>query len=139
MDCPKKQKSLRNTNRSSTAIWPRDKRKRLKPAMKPTSPYRILFPSSKAAVLRLREMFGSIIPSSMLPGERGLYPSLEIIPGRRRTAYFYKQMAIKLRQGARAAGFWFKGAEETHLNLAKSYFKTYRQMIETMPAGQRFS
>lgn len=102
---------------------PRRRRKSAAPLAR--VPYRGAGKPQLSSWDRDAELLGYVIPAMTAAG--GV--TTEIL-GRNRTAYFYKSMAIKFRQGAREAGFWFKGAEETHLSLAKMYLREYRKRME---------
>lgn len=67
---------------------------------------------------RFFELFGFCIPASAVAGG-----PCETIPGRGRTAYFYRQEAISFRRMAAGAGGEFR---HTCRRLALSYLKTYR-------------
>lgn len=82
---------------------------------------------------RQLEIYGCIVPAMQLgsctsrrhPGQLDT-----VIPGRERTAYFYRKMAIRFAQDARRKYLekLFPGYIETNLWLAKNYLATYRKM-----------
>jgi hypothetical protein len=72
---------------------------------------------------------GSVIPAMVCSESSALY-SLPIVPGRGRTRYFYRKMAIRLFQDSRQCE-WFKGQRATFLSLAKSYLASYRKLCAT--------
>jgi hypothetical protein len=51
---------------------------------------------------------------------------------KRRTRYFYRKMALIFLQDSRRnyLNSLFPGYTETHLSLAKSYFRSYRQALK---------
>ncbi len=54
-----------------------------------------------------------------------------IVPGRQRTSYFYKKMALTFLRNAmqlRRVGEWFPGEYETHKSLALMYLDSFRKM-----------
>jgi hypothetical protein len=86
-----------------------------------------------AEIDRELRVFGCIIPAMQLGScVSRRYPGQldSIIPGRERTAYFYRKTAILFAQDARRKYLEkiFPGYIKTHTWLAKSYLDTYRKM-----------
>lgn len=70
------------------------------------------------------ELFGYCIPASGLPG--GL---CETIPGRQRTPYFYRKMALDFWRMARWGWGDPDSFRQTCRSLALSYLKSYRERL----------
>lgn len=80
---------------------------------------------SGAEIEREWQLFKRVIPA-MQSAEVDPY-SLPKLPGYGRTAYFYRKMALSFFRDARQFE-WFPGQRRTHLNLAKMYLRTYREL-----------
>lgn len=53
------------------------------------------------------------------------------VPGRQRTSFFYRQMALNFLRGAlefRRCGEWFPGQYDTYKSLALSYLATFKKV-----------
>lgn len=82
----------------------------------------------REAIEREFRLFGSVIPSAVIPASRET-GYRELVPGRERTTYFYRMMAIRLMKGSRMFEV-VPGQRQTYIDLAKSYLKTYRERLE---------
>lgn len=71
------------------------------------------------------ELFGSVIPAMQSAQISPLY-NLNEIPGRSRTSYFYRKMAIAFRRDMRSA--WHPEMRECFKRLALSYLERYHQL-----------
>jgi hypothetical protein len=77
------------------------------------------------SVEREFELFGTVIPAMVSAEVSPLY-HLNEIPGRKRTPYFYRKMAISFRRDMRAA--WSQEMRECFKRLALSYLASYRKL-----------
>jgi hypothetical protein len=77
------------------------------------------------SVAREFELFGTVIPAMVSAQISPLY-HLNEIPGRGRTPYFYRKMAISFRRDMRFA--WSSEMRECFKGLALSYLASYRKL-----------
>jgi hypothetical protein len=88
---------------------------------------------SRAEIERQWRIGRSVIPAMAVAGDHPQY-AVENIPGRGRTRYFYRRMAIAFAQSARRVE-WVPGSRATHVSLAKNYLAGYRALCALGAAG----